>query len=68
MDTITPSEASPRMKLETARELVDLATQAYGEIPAITVVVWVGGLVKEVVNETDAQRSILRLREHLAKE
>lgn len=68
MNAVTPSEASPRMKPETAKELADLAAKVYEELPAITVLIWVGAVVKHVVNEADAQFSIQRLRERLAKE
>jgi len=61
MKILNPSDTNPKIKAETAKELVELAIK-YGYQAAITVHVWTGLLDKEVVNENDAIESIQRLK------
>ncbi|RJX18532.1 MAG: hypothetical protein C4570_06540 [Ammonifex sp.] len=66
MDALAPFQCTPRIKPETAAELVKLSEE-HGYQAAITVHVWVKCLDKEVTNEADAQTSIARLKEAISK-
>ena len=67
-EALNPMDATPRMTPETAGRLVKIIESAtalgvgsFYSPPAIGVYIWTGGLVKEVVNETDAEETIYRL-------
>ena len=64
MRALAPAQSLPRITPETARQLVELATQI-GYESAITVHVWVNALDKEVANETDALATIQNLKSKL---
>ena len=72
---LTPFEATPRITPEDAKRICDLIDAlrdadpscTFCAKPAICVAVWVGPLVKWLVNGVEAQETIRRLEKGLEK-
>ena len=62
---LNPSEATPRITLEQASEIIRLIDENgnYPTTPAIVIAVWTGGLVKWIVNGVEAEDTIRNLKE-----
>ena len=65
---LNPREATPRITVDHAAEVIRLIEEngRYPVAPAIVIAVWVGGLVKYLIDDQHVEETIRNLREAAA--